>query len=371
MGSVYVVSDTSESQPMTRIQCKNEATELQLLLENNLNLLPGDQINPDDPRKWLLIKREMPVPDPNTGSPRWSVDFFLVDQDAIPTFVECKRFADTRSRREIVGQVLEYAANGHHYWTTDIIRSYVEQSCKKRNVSLEEALEALSPESESNDEFFERVQQNLREGQVRLVFFLEDSPFELRSVVDFLNKQMERSEVLLVEARQYCADNLKIVVPTLFGYTEQARLIKKTVTIKSPFEKKKWDKASFFEDARSKLDDEGFRALEKLFNGCVSSGFEIAWGAGAKNGSFAVFDRQFCPRPLITVWSYGSLQINFGYINGTEAAEQGRDILKQKIKDLGIQIPDMKLPTFPITEWKSKTDEIVSFLVEMVRGYGE
>lgn len=199
VGNIYIVRDSWDSEPLDRVRCESEERELQLLLERNLDLLPGDQINPDDPRRWLLVKREMSVPDPSTGMDRWSIDFFLVDQDGIPTFVECKRFMDTRSRREIVGQVLEYAANGHYYWTSDTIRALAERSCQGKGLTLEEGLQSLRPNNEeSAEQFFDRVQQNLREGQVRLVFFLEESPFELRSVVNFLNRQMERSEVLLV-----------------------------------------------------------------------------------------------------------------------------------------------------------------------------
>jgi hypothetical protein len=115
MSTVYVMHDDGSTAVMSRIRCKNEDRELQRILEKNPDLLPGDQIDPDDPRRWLLLKREMPVPDPGNGTDRWSIDFLFADQDAMPTFVECKRCADTRARREIVGQMLEYAANGHHY----------------------------------------------------------------------------------------------------------------------------------------------------------------------------------------------------------------------------------------------------------------
>jgi hypothetical protein len=374
MGSVYIVNDGSESLPMMRTRCRNEEKELQLLLEKNLDILPGDQINPDDPRRWLLVKREMPVPDPNTGAPRWSIDFFLVDQDGIPTFVECKRFADTRSRREVVGQVLEYAANGHYYWTSDIMRTYAEHTCEQRNLTLDKALEALRPdEEESADQFFERVQQNLREGQVRLVFFLEDSPFELRSVVDFLNKQMERSEVLLVEARQYSSDNLRIVVPTLFGYTEQARLVKKIISIKDPSPRRKWDKITFLDDAKSRLNNEEVKALEELFDQCVSSGFEIGWGTGAITGSFSVYERPICPRSFLTVWTNGSLQINFGWLNGTDTAEGARDRLKELVGErVGMHVPDIsKFPSYPVTQWKGKVEEFVGALNETVSEFRE
>lgn len=99
------------TEPMSRVVCKDESGELHDLIERNLDLIPGDQINPTEPRRWLLIKREMPVPDPATGGNRWRIYFLMADQDAVPTFVECKRFGDTRTRREVIGQMLEYAAN--------------------------------------------------------------------------------------------------------------------------------------------------------------------------------------------------------------------------------------------------------------------
>ncbi|MCO6480232.1 MAG: hypothetical protein J5I94_26570 [Phaeodactylibacter sp.] len=44
------------------------------------------------------------------------MDHLFVDQDAIPTLVEVKRSTDTRIRREVVGQILDYAANAALFW---------------------------------------------------------------------------------------------------------------------------------------------------------------------------------------------------------------------------------------------------------------
>ena len=62
MLQAYTLDATGVAQPLKRVNCSNEEQELQLLLEKNLNLLPGEQIRPGDPLHWLLIKREMPVP---------------------------------------------------------------------------------------------------------------------------------------------------------------------------------------------------------------------------------------------------------------------------------------------------------------------
>ncbi len=163
MATLFVTRDGGATRPMERIHCADEDRELQTLLEKNPDLLPGDQISPDDPRRWLLIQREMPVPDPATGADRWSIDFLFADQDAIPTFVECKRFADTRSRREIVGQMLEYAANGHHYWSSQTLRGFAEETARRLGSSVEAMLETLRPnETGETEELFEHLGENLR-----------------------------------------------------------------------------------------------------------------------------------------------------------------------------------------------------------------
>jgi hypothetical protein len=49
------------------------------LLEANVHLLPGAQINRENPRRWLLIKREAGVPNREGGGGWWSIDHLAVD----------------------------------------------------------------------------------------------------------------------------------------------------------------------------------------------------------------------------------------------------------------------------------------------------
>jgi hypothetical protein len=346
MAKVYAVSDDWKSTEMERIHVRNEDLELQRILEENHDLLPGDQMDPEEPRHWLLIKREMPVPDPYTGQPRWWVDFLFADQKAMPTLVECKRFASTEARRQVVGQMIEYAANGHRYWDKDLLRDCAEKSLKQGR-TLETALSDLQgPETQSADDFFEHMQQNLQEGQLRIVFFLEDSPPELRSIVEFLNKQMERAEVLLVEARQYRSDEKRIVVPTLFGFTEQARQVKRTVTVTTGAPRRHWDERTYFADAQEKLGDHArpLRALYDKLN--TEVGFKIGWGTG-QVGSFNPKVPAICPRSLISVFSDGGLWLNFQWLPVS---------IQEKLKSLAVDELSLKVPpnpvqpTYPITE---------------------
>jgi len=374
MAKAYVVQKNGSTIEMDRIRCKNEDQELQLILERNPNLLPGDQINPDDPRRWLIIEREMPVPDPSSGGDRWSIDFFFADQSGMPTFIECKRYEDSRSRREVIGQMFDYAANGHYYWTKGDMRNLAEKNASVKGLSLEEAIRNLQPDDGLGvDDYFQRVEDNLREGQLRLVFFLEESSMELRSVVDFLNKQMERSEVLIVEARQYLYEGTRVVVPALFGYTEEARQVKRTVTVTSA-SRKKWNQELFFADACSRLDETGLRALRSLYDACESFSDQIRWGTGKNIGSFNPMIRQICEQGgIISVKTDGKIELNFGWLNETGVSTSFRDDFKEfLVEEFELELPDdwvAKYPKISADNWVHKVDIFIEGMEQLVKKY--
>jgi hypothetical protein len=374
MTRVYKISSGGIPEALAPVRSRNEDHDLQALLEKNYNLLPGDQIDPDDPCRWLLIKREMPVPDPSTGSDRWSIDFFFADHRGIPTFVECKRFADTRARREIVGQMLEYAANGHRYWGKDLIRELAGHTAAQGGTTLEQAVEKLRIDDEMTiDTFFERIEENLREGQLRIIFFLDQAPIELRSVIDFLNRQMERSEVLLVEARQFRDGQSRIVVPSLFGYTEQARLVKRSIIITNRGARRHWDRESFLADSKNKLAQNEFAAVTGLLDGASKLGCQITWGTGKLNGSYNIKHQDLARRSLYTVYSNGELWFNFGWLNEDPREEQVATRFKDLVvEQFGLTIADDRLPTHvPIagSEWTMKADVLLQILEQLLEEF--
>ncbi len=377
MSTVYVVNSDGKTVPMNPVRCKNEEKELQQLLESNPQLMPGDQMRPHDPLRWLLIKREMPVPDPSSGEDRWSIDHFFVDQSATPTFVECKRFLDTRSRREVLGQMLDYAANGHWYWDRESIRNYAADTCKERGIELEQALKILAPDVDGVDEFLEQVENNLREGQIRMVFFMEEAPQELKSIVDFLNKQMERSEILIVEAKQFESGGIKVVAPSLFGFTEEARRVKRTVTVTAGSNpvRKKWNEAQFLQKIEEDLDAPSVTFIKDLLQFSHSSGYQLRWGSGAKSGSFGLLVDTIAPRTLFVVTTDGYLSFNYGWINGSEKAEAFRDEYADAMRNkVGFPVSDEtenKFPNIKISEHISKGFLFLETFRGLLTKYGE
>ncbi len=222
---VYLLHDDNS---LTKMIAQAYASEglLQRYIEDHPDLLAGDQIDPSDPRRWLFIQREMGVPAERETSDRWSLDHLFLDQDAVPTFVEVKRASDTRARREVVAQMLDYAANATEYWPVDRMREAFARRCTM--AGLDPAVELATFTDDECDEqaFWELARRNLSIGRIRLLFVADSIPPSLRRIVEFLNLHMSQIEVLAVEIRQFAAAGpagLRTLVPHVIGQTELAR----------------------------------------------------------------------------------------------------------------------------------------------------
>lgn len=212
--------------PMTEMPYDQEVV-LQEALAQYPDLIPGDQINPDNPRRWLLVKRELGVPGEIGGGNQWSLDHLFLDQDAVPTFIECKRSQDTRGRREVVAQMLDYAANGTEYWPMEKLRQSATETAQQQGRDLDEAIAELLDDVELEVEWFwQQVETNLRQGKIRLVFVADAIPKELRRLVEFLNAKMNDVEVLAVEVKQFLGEGQRAMVPRVIGITEATRQAK-------------------------------------------------------------------------------------------------------------------------------------------------
>jgi hypothetical protein len=324
--------------------------DLQKLLADHPGLLPGDQIDPDSPRRWLLVDREVGIPD-ETGT-RWSLDHLLLDQEAIPTLVEVKRGSDPRNRREVVGQLLDYAAHSVLYWTEETIRSRFEERCRKSSIDPDEALGRFLGEEVSAVDFWQRVKTNLQAGKIRLIFVADAIPSELRRVVEFLNQQMDPAEVLAVEIRQYTGGGpLRTLVPRVMGQTSEA-LGRKSGSGRPT---KQWDEPAFLAKLTERRGTQEAEVAQRILRWAERKGCRIWWGKGAQWGSFfPMVDHAGEQYWTIAVWTYGAIEIQFVYMKRKRPfeAETRRQELREKLNALpGIAIPMEgidKMPSVPL-----------------------
>lgn len=231
---VYMIRDDNTLVEMRSSPFESEDL-LQELLATHPSLIAGDAVDPTNPRRWLLIAREQSVPGEEGGAGRWSLDHLFIDQDGVPTLVEVKRASDTRGRREVVAQMLDYAANGVVYWPIEAIRRQFERTCVASERDPDEALrEHLGGPEMDLEEFWRGVDVNLRAGRIRMVFVADVIYPELRRIVEFLNAQMSPAEVIALEIKHYTGQGLRTLVPRLIGRTAEAERRKGSTSSRPP-----------------------------------------------------------------------------------------------------------------------------------------
>lgn len=171
----------------------------------------------------LLIAREQAIGDGESAG-RWSIDHLFVTREAVPVLVELKRASDTRIRREVVGQLIDYAANASVHWQPGTIP---EAFANTIGAGLAEQTLANFIGERDPEEFWDQVDTNLRDGRIKLVFVADLIPRELAVVVEFLNAQM-RADVRAIELRWFANETgVTTLVPRVIGESERAMAAKK------------------------------------------------------------------------------------------------------------------------------------------------
>jgi hypothetical protein len=288
----------------------------------------GEQMDTEAPRRWLLISREMAVPAEEGGSGRWAIDHLFLDQHGAPTLIEVKRATDSRSRREVVGQMLDYAANAVVYWPVEDIRARYEAALPEPKQLPPEFL----GEEADPDEFWQRVKTNLQAGRVRLIFVADRIPLELRRIVEFLNVQMDPAEVLALEIEQFVGRGLKTLVPRIVGQTAEAQRRKGMGAGRAT----RWDETTFFEALQTHA-GEAVTVARKIKGWAVRQGARIDYGRGRRYGSmipaFSHPRREFY---LFALWTNGGIELYFYWLQRRPPfdEESKRVELRQRLKEI-------------------------------------
>ncbi len=324
---------------------------LQDLLAKHPDLPAGDQVDATAPRRWLLVTREASVPGEEGGAGRWALDHLFLDQDAVPTLVEVKRSTDTRVRREVVGQMLDYAANGVVYWPAEAIRAQFEAACEASGRDPHEELGAFLGDGSDPDAFWQLVKQNLRAGRIRMIFVADRIPPELQRIVEFLNGQMDPAQVLAFEVRQFVGQGLTALVPRVVGQTAAAQ---QTKSVATKARTRQWDRASFLADAEARCSRGVALAFAAILDWANRSESSISWGKSPNTGSANLSaSTPQGPQRCIELYSDGRIAIAFSNLKWHTAfeSETSRQQLLEQLNALpGVRLGEsassLKYPTF-------------------------
>lgn len=322
---------------------------LQSLLAKHPSVLAGDQMNGSIPVKWLLVQREAGIPDEQGGAERWSVDHVFIDQNGVPTFVEVKRISDSRIRREVVGQMLDYAANAVMHWPNGSIQERFEQTCQKDSKEADMELAefigtAGLPETENAiARFWETVETNLRAGKIRLIFAADQIPPELRRVVEFLDEQMNPAEVLAIEIRQYVGIGVKTLVPSVIRSSKRLGMEGGSRT------SNQWDRESFMNAIGERRGPELVTMASAILEWATAPCPRIRWGQGRIDGScFIGFSHKGVDYFPLAMWTGGTIQLQCQILQQRGAPLQVMQSLASALNEIpGINISADSFNRYP------------------------
>jgi hypothetical protein len=300
---------------------------LQTFFENYPQIIPGKQIDPgsEDPPRFVLLRREMPV-----GS--WSLDHLFVDQRGVLTLVETKLFQNPESRREVIGQIVEYAANATESWSGDVVRQKATEFWRQHDKILDAILQDEFGGESDVEEFWRKVGENLKDGRIRLIVASDELRPEVRRMIEYLNKELQNAEVLGLELKCYGENSESLVlVPRLIGQTQST--IDKKVSVEGNI---KWT-VDRLKTAYAELKDNNLgNRLGETLKWAVDKGiFKIAI---AKNPTFGLQDSS--KGRMVSFFSNGDIYIMINQKHYRGGASE-RDKLVSELKELRVLNQDL------------------------------
>ncbi|WP_142057704.1 hypothetical protein [Pseudarthrobacter sp. B4EP4b] len=135
-------------------------------------------------------------------------DIVVVGADGDLTLVECKLAANPQVRREIVGQMFDYASR---LWKMD-----VDDFAARWQSRTQESL--FSEDSEIGFPLREAVARNLAEGRFRIVLAVDAINSPLKRMVEYLNFMSgPNTSVVAVEYSRLTQGSIEILAPRIYG----------------------------------------------------------------------------------------------------------------------------------------------------------
>lgn len=351
--------------PLTETRYEKEE-DLQKLLAEHPELIFS--VNSRIPQ-LLLVAQEAEIPGDEGSEADFFLDHIFVDTEGKPTFVEVKRSTDTRIRREVIGQMFDYAAHARAYWSADKVRMMFEETWKKEGQNPESVLLSFFGDEKNPDLLWEQFMTNLKSGNVRLLFVADTIPKRLQLIIEFLREYMNPCEVLALEVRQFLGEgDSQMISPHFVGGSVKAEMRK--ILLK---EKREWTEAAFMEKIRSERPEAEVFFARKIFAWAKDHNIEPVWGTGPTNGScfFKMFGDVKSTR-WFGLWTDGNIEIRLNFLREFPPFNDDaryREFIERLGALTGISVPDEKRDSYINFRSSMDADTITNFvaLLNLVR----
>jgi hypothetical protein len=183
--------------------------ELQQLLDTgSAELIPAD---PSLEEAHVVFARELPT---DSGP----IDLIGIGSSGSITIMECKLARNHQIKREVVGQVLDYAAS---LWEIDTVTLSRAFKLKTGSDPFDALRQQFGEEAGSFDEEACRseVARRLQEGDFRLLVAVDRIDPELRRIIQYVNSRgaAQGLRLVAVEFPRYERGAVQVLVPEAYG----------------------------------------------------------------------------------------------------------------------------------------------------------
>lgn len=217
---LLIRSDGTPPLPLTPLSLSGGASavseaEIQALIHENPSCLPIQEIDP-------LFAGPVPVcTELNTLA--GPIDNLMVTPSGLPIIVECKLWRNPEGRREVVGQILDYAKELSRWSSSDLARE-VSKRLKPKESSIVDLVRATGHEVDEI-EFNDNLTINLRRGRFLLLIVGDGIREGVEAIAEYLQTHAELHFTLgLVELPIFEAPNGdRIVMPRILARTHVIR----------------------------------------------------------------------------------------------------------------------------------------------------
>jgi hypothetical protein len=141
-GTPVLLSASSAALPLTPLSLQNGAgavseADIQALVHAHPACLPIAEIDP-------MFSGPVPICT-ELNTPAGPIDNFMVTPSGLPVLVECKLWRNPEGRRDVVGQILDYAKELNRWSSSDLQRE-LRLRLKRDGDPLLEMVRAVDPE---------------------------------------------------------------------------------------------------------------------------------------------------------------------------------------------------------------------------------
>ncbi|MCR0985288.1 hypothetical protein [Roseomonas populi] len=157
------------------------------------------------------------------NTPAGPIDVFMITPSGLPVIVECKLWRNPEGRREVVGQILDYAKELSRWSSSDLQREVSRRVGQQGNPLLARVREAAPNTEEVR--FNDAVTQNLRRGRFLLLIVGDGIREGVEAIAEYLQAHAGLHFSLgLVELPIYALpDGSRLVAPRVLARTQVLR----------------------------------------------------------------------------------------------------------------------------------------------------